>query len=422
MNDIKLHPKFKPLWQTNKRYVVLTGGRAAMKSFTASLYLLTKTYDDAFGGLFTRYTMTSAERSIVPELKEKIELINAQNDFHITSSEVVNKSNNNRILFSGIKTSSGDQTANLKGLNWVTHFIVDEAEEFRDEEKFNTIDLSYRKKGVDIKVIIILNPTDTEHWIYKRWIQSTHRIENIDGAEVEISTHPEVEHIHTTYLDNVKNLNESWLKAAYAAKAKDFDYYAHIFLGAWTNFGAGAVLPKVKLKTFKIAELTKVEGKFVHIDVADEGTDYLAAILGEVSDGFLNITDVIYTQENTDVTRPLVVGWLNENSPEYVSIESNNMGAQFARDIKKDYYKGSVYSIFENKNKHAKILVNASFVIGNVRFLHTSEQSEDYKKFFSEVVNYNQNPEKNKGRPDDGTDALVGCASLARKKFNHIFT
>ena len=66
--------------------------------------------------LFTRYTMTSAHLSIIPEFLEKIGLLGYENTFSVNKSEVVNTSNNSEILFRGIKTSAGNQTGNLKSL------------------------------------------------------------------------------------------------------------------------------------------------------------------------------------------------------------------------------------------------------------------------------------------------------------------
>lgn len=49
----------------------------------------------------------------------------------------------------------------------LTTFVVDEAEEWESEEEYDTIKLSIRKKGVKNRVIIILNPTNIDHWIFK---------------------------------------------------------------------------------------------------------------------------------------------------------------------------------------------------------------------------------------------------------------
>jgi phage terminase large subunit len=52
--------------------------------------------------LFTRFTMTSAHLSIIPEFLEKIGLLGFEDVFSINKAEVVNTSNQSDILFMGI--------------------------------------------------------------------------------------------------------------------------------------------------------------------------------------------------------------------------------------------------------------------------------------------------------------------------------
>ena len=54
--------------------------------------------------LFTRYTMTSAHLSIIPEFLEKIGLLGFENIFSVNKAEVLNLGNQSDILFRGIKT------------------------------------------------------------------------------------------------------------------------------------------------------------------------------------------------------------------------------------------------------------------------------------------------------------------------------
>jgi phage terminase large subunit len=64
--------------------------------------------------------VASAGISIIPEFMEKIELMEVAHHFDINKSEITNTETGSDILFRGIKTSSGNQTANLKSLQGVT--------------------------------------------------------------------------------------------------------------------------------------------------------------------------------------------------------------------------------------------------------------------------------------------------------------
>jgi len=154
------------------RYFVLTGGRGSGKSFAATVFLVLLTYERGHKILFTRYTMTSAGSSIIPEFIEKLEMMEVIEDFRITKDEITNIKTGSSIIFKGIKTASGNQTAALKSLNGVTTFVLDEAEELIDEDVFDKIDQSVRVKTKPNRVILILNPTTKEHWIYQRFYQN----------------------------------------------------------------------------------------------------------------------------------------------------------------------------------------------------------------------------------------------------------
>jgi phage terminase large subunit len=98
--------------------------------------------------------MVSAHLSIIPEFLEKIGLLGFENIFSINKAEVLNTSNQSDILFRGIKTSAGNQTASLKSLQGVSTWVLDEAEELIEEDIFDTIDLSIREKSVQNRVIL----------------------------------------------------------------------------------------------------------------------------------------------------------------------------------------------------------------------------------------------------------------------------
>jgi len=195
--------------------------------------------------LYTRYTMVSAGISIIPEFLEKAELEGTSKYFASTKTDVVNTLTGSRIMFRGIKTSSGNQTAKLKSIHGISCFVVDEAEEWTSERDFETIMLSIRQKGIQNYIFIIMNPTDSNHWVYKRFIKDTHKIVEFDGVPVQISTHPNVLHIHTSYLDNLDHLSESFLKEVQYMKATDPAKYAHQVMGQWSDVAEGAIYKTV---------------------------------------------------------------------------------------------------------------------------------------------------------------------------------
>lgn len=282
----------------NQRYLHSDGTvtHNSGKSFNAATFVERLTFekfsDLVHKILYARYTMTSASISVIPEMTEKIELDGTEKYFHVTKNDVINLMTGAVIMFRGIKTSSGNQTAKLKSIHGVTTFVCDEAEEWTSEEDFEKMMLSIRQKGIQNRVIIIMNPTDSNHFIYKRYIENTHDLVEYDGVPVQISNHPNVLHIHTTYLDNLENLSEQFLKEVDDMKLNNPEKYAHTVMGRWADVAEGAVFKK-----WGIVETFPAHAKKVAIGLDFGYTqDPSAAVRCGIVDNDLYIDEVFYEQ------------------------------------------------------------------------------------------------------------------------------
>ena len=194
--------------------------------------------------LFTRYTMVSAHLSIIPEFLEKISLLGFENIFSVNKAEVLNLGNKSDILFRGIKTSAGNQTASLKSLQGISNWVLDEAEELIDEDIFDTIDLSIREKNIQNRIILILNPVTKEHWIYRRFFESKGVEAGFNGVKDNVC------YIHSTYLDNKDNLSTSFLERIKTIKHNNFKKYSHKILGGWLDKAEGVVFTNWSIGDF----------------------------------------------------------------------------------------------------------------------------------------------------------------------------
>ena len=209
---------YKPLYTSKKRYFFITGGRGSLKSTTVHDFIARLTYERGHGILFTRYTLTSAELSIIPEFSITLNRLGIIDDFNVTKHSIINKRTGSFIYFSGIKAGSKDQTARLKGIPGITTWVIDEGEDFKDEKAFDAIDDTIRTTTHQNRIIWIQNPTTKEHFIYKRWMEKTNqKIKVSDGVmnfDVTVSTHPAVEHIHTTFAiaEKMNFLVDSWIE------------------------------------------------------------------------------------------------------------------------------------------------------------------------------------------------------------------
>lgn len=194
--------------------------------------------------LFLRKTLTSADISIIPEFVDKLERLGVSHLFEITKTEITCTLTDSTIFFRGIQTSSKDNTANLKSIADVSLVILDEAEELTDETTFDRIDLSVRKLGVINKVILILNPTTREHWIYRRFFVDNGVNEDFNGQKEDTN------YIYTTYLDNKKNIDPSFIRSVELMKKNNPAKYQHTILGGWLQKAEGVVFENWQLGEF----------------------------------------------------------------------------------------------------------------------------------------------------------------------------
>ncbi len=240
---IVLNNKWKSLWN-DTRYFIISGGRGSSKSFGVGTFTSLLSFEKGHKILFTRQTMTSAHLSIIPEFQEKIQLLESEDKFEITKTDIINLQSGSEIIFRGLKTSSGDQTANLKSLQGVTDWILEEAEELTDEATFDKINLSVRQKGVQNRIIIIFNPTTKEHWIYKRFFEQEGVEGGFNGRKGNVT------YIHTTYEDNLEHLDVSFLDEVERIKSTNPKKYQHAILGGWLDKAEGVVFTNWQFGTF----------------------------------------------------------------------------------------------------------------------------------------------------------------------------
>lgn len=337
-NSVQLNDKYVPLFTDKSRYFVVTGGRGSGKSFGITVFLLNLTYEAGHKVLFTRFTLTSAAASIIPEFIEKIELMGVDSDFRITKDEIINLTTGSSIMFKGIRTSSGNQTAALKSLSGVTTFVLDEAEELTDEDTFSKIDFSIRSNTKQNRVVLILNPTTKEHWIYQRFFMYPNFKSGTNGSKNDVT------YIHTTFEDNRKNLSRSYLEQLYDLKRRDVIKFEHQILGGWLNKAEGTIITNWKVGHFVQTDLMCYGQDFgfstditslvkVAVD-KDTRSVYVKAIYGKTN---LSTSDIAY-RNKTECGTDLII--CDSAEPRLIS-ELKNMGLNIKPTIKK---KGSILS------------------------------------------------------------------------------
>lgn len=235
-------PKYKPLFlpaeKRGWRYTVITGGRGSGKSHATASANVCSTFDDPYNILYSRYTLTSAELSIIPEYVEKIDALGLRGGFKISKTTIRNLRTSALVFFRGLLQSSSNQTGRLKSINKLKRWFLDEAQELENKTTFETIDLSIREKEVNNEVWMALNPTDIHHWIYKEFFKKPGIPYDFNGRV------DDTYYVHTDWRDNRANLSESFIQKALKMEREDPEKYYNLYLGGWAIKRNGLIYPR----------------------------------------------------------------------------------------------------------------------------------------------------------------------------------
>lgn len=156
-----------------------------------------------------------------------------------------------------------------------------------------------------------------------------------------------------------------------------------------------------------------------YVDVADEGDDYLFAATYDIykSDNkFFNektkrmepilyalITDMIMTDDNTDVTTVTVPMLINSSGTQKAFIESNNGGAGFEKVVKKKI-RALTDAFYQGANKESRIVTSAAMV--NQHIIMPFGWETRYNAIYEHLTTFLRNFGANSH--DDAEDGLTG--------------
>jgi hypothetical protein len=66
-------------------------------------------------------------------------------------------------------------------------------------------------------------------------------------------------------------------------------------------------------------------------------------------------------------------------------------------------------------------MMDAGFIKKHCLFLAPEFQSEEYKLFMRELLSYNKDPQKNKGKHDDSPDSMSGLVIFIRSVLLNLY-
>ena len=152
-------------------------------------------------------------------------------------------------------------------------------------------------------------------------------------------------------------------------------------------------------------------------DVAWGGGDYLSMPIAKVYGTQVYITDVVYNNGTKEITRPLVIGAIENNKIDKIIFEANNGGDEYCDKVKESLNKKidiRSQKAPSNKSKTARIMSVTDEVIGvspeyQVYFLSSEERKKKpmYVKFMKDLLKYNTASKFIGRQKDDCADSLA---------------
>lgn len=159
----------------------------------------------------------------------------------------------------------------------------------------------------------------------------------------------------------------------------------------------------------------QVDGAIGYIDVADQGSDYLAMALAVVIGTEFYIVDYLFTRDNTDVTIPLCASILNKWNASYCRVESNSMGAMFARNLQKLTPQTKLLQVHNTTNKNTRIIMQSAWIQMKLKFVLTGDANQN--QFVENILTYSK---EGKNKHDDAPDCMAGLSIFLQSMFKQL--
>ena len=247
--------------------VINMGGRGGAKSHEVSKFAAVNVINSKKRVAILRDQQSTIEQSILNEIRLRYNEINEKSGgyynrfFNFQKMGLEDRVTRKDLVFTkGFQTQNVAQKASLKSLSDIDIAIVEEAEDIRDEQKFNTFADSIRKEGSVI--IVNLNTPDKNHWIIKRHFRLEDPV--IEGfTEKDLQgyfravpkNNPGVVYTFTTFRDNPhlpKKIVDKY--NAYGDKTSEFydlDYYLSSIEGLVSEGKKGKIYRNWKTITYE---------------------------------------------------------------------------------------------------------------------------------------------------------------------------
>jgi len=132
----------------------------------------------------------------------------------------------------------------------------------------------------------------------------------------------------------------------------------------------------------------------------------------------IHLVDVVFSQENTDVTLAQCAALLKLHNVSYCRVESNSMGAMFSRNLQNLVPQCQILQAVATANKHTRILMDSVFINEYCYVKEESEREPMYEGALNQLGIYTKD---GKAKHDDSPDALQGLVQFVRTMLSNYY-
>ncbi len=158
-----------------------------------------------------------------------------------------------------------------------------------------------------------------------------------------------------------------------------------------------------------------LDGAIAYIDVADQGADFTAMAVAGLVNNSVYILDYVFTKDNTDVTLPMCAQLLNKWDVKYCRVESNSMGAMFARQLQ-GLTQCKILQVANQVNKMTRIIMQSVYIQNRLTFVKREHDPQGIL-FVQNVLSYSK---EGKNKHDDAPDCLAGLSIFMQSLFKNV--
>lgn len=410
--DINVNKKFEPALHSKKRHIVLLGGAGSGKSYFCAQKLLLKIINKPKRReLVLRKVFKTIRESCFALLLIIIHEWGIQEDFKVneTSMKITYK-NGSHIVFSGL-----DDSEKLKSIHGITGIWVEEATDLTQKDT-QEIDRRAREKSDEpVQITWSFNPISRKHHLLKRFFCDAHGKIPRDN----------VCYIHSTYIDNRSNLDETFIDELVTLKQRDPEDYRVYALGEWGSGEPGLIFQRRFLKYWHTLPEDLVGVLFVDPNLAKKSkgdTTGMSAIMYSAQTGYYYLVDYrcLSFSKPSDLLESVINIKANNKGITTIGFDGNvNQESNWTSHVRNYCLTNAKpFPVIRYKRYNVDELAkNAQWLWSDGRILlpHNIESTLEGEEYLLQLVTFSG--KKNSPNRDDAPDSFVSAIELFHETY-----